>query len=130
LRAASAVATALVSSAAVAFSVFKVASRVLQSSESFPVVAHLAVLIFASVALTAAADALASFYAVARAYLSSASVGLAVAFALVLESAFFFLSSSAFFLSAAFLAASHFLILAASLSSAVPSVVHVVSCAI
>jgi hypothetical protein len=119
LRAASAVATALVSSAAVAFSVFKVASRVLQSSESFPVVAHLAVLIFASVALTAAADALASFYAVARAYLSSASVGLAVALALVLasaffflsSSAFFFLSSSAFFLSAAFLSlAAHFLV--------------------
>jgi hypothetical protein len=96
-----------------------VASRVLQSSESFPVVAHLAVLIFASVALTAAADALASFYAVARAYLSSASVGLAAALALVLasaffflsSSAFFFLSSSAFFLSAAFLSlAAHFLV--------------------
>jgi hypothetical protein len=94
-------------------------------------VEHLAVFIFASVSLTAAADFLASSLASARAFVSCALVGLAV-LALVLASSFFFLSASAFFLSAAaFLAAaSHFLMLAASLSSAVPSVVHVVSCSI
>jgi hypothetical protein len=93
-------------------------------------VEHLAVFIFASVSLTAAADFLASSLASARAFVSCALVGLAAALALVLASSFFFLSSSAFFLSAAFLAASHFLMLAASLSSAAPSVVHVVSWAI
>jgi len=91
-------------------------ARALQSAESFPVVEHLAVVYAFLVSATA-------FLAAATAALSSASVGLAVFLAAALVFAAFL--SAAALAAAAFSAAVHFLILAGSLSSAVPLVTHV-----
>lgn len=129
MTAASAVTTAAASVLDSATSGTKSLASVLQASVAFPVVAHLAVVIFFLSAVTASADFLAAALAVTRAALSSAKVGAFLEAAALVAAAFLAAAAlaAAAFLMAAFLFLAHLAMLSVSARSVLPSATHEVS---